>query len=325
MKSFGLGTYALSGGVAVALLAGCGGSQPPIGAPGAMPQTSATATHADRGKSWMLPSTSSRDLIYATGGCGGACVISYPDGKTVDSITIGGGVVGDCSDSAGNVFITNNNQVLEYAHGGTTPIATLDLSGDNATGCAVDPMTGNLAVVYRGSGADVAVFADAQGQPMLYTSELDSEFCGYDDDGDLFVSGYNSDEPDLSELLNGSGAFSPLSIKGKIGNPGRVQWDGKYLTYESRTAGSVKIARLTVAGSSATVVGTTRFKGGIRNAYEPWIYGNRIIVPYSTRGQYANEIGVWAYPGGGKAIVRTFQKYQKTWSFQAVTLSISAQ
>jgi hypothetical protein len=271
----------------------------------------------------MEPSTSSGALIYATGGCGGACVISYPDGEIVDSITIGGGVVGDCSDSAGDVFITNNNQVLEYPHGGTTSIATLNLSGDNATGCAVDPRTGNLAVVYRGSGADVAVFADAQGQPTLYTSELDSEFCGYDGDGNLFVSGDNSDEPGLSELLNGSGAFSPLSIKGKLGNPGRMQWDGKYLTYESRTAGSLKIARLTVAGSSATVVGTTRFKGDIRNAYESWIYGNRIIVPYSSRGQYGNRIGVWAYPGGGKAIVPTFQKYPKTWSFQAVTISVA--
>jgi hypothetical protein len=36
-----------------AMLAGCSGSQPPIGAPGAMPQTSAIATHADRGKSWV--------------------------------------------------------------------------------------------------------------------------------------------------------------------------------------------------------------------------------------------------------------------------------
>ena len=54
MKSFGLGTYALTGGVSVALLAGCGGSQPPIGALGTIPQTSAIATHADRGKSWMV-------------------------------------------------------------------------------------------------------------------------------------------------------------------------------------------------------------------------------------------------------------------------------
>ena len=34
--------------VASALLVGCGGSQPPIGAPGAMPQLSAIAEHANR-------------------------------------------------------------------------------------------------------------------------------------------------------------------------------------------------------------------------------------------------------------------------------------
>jgi len=46
--------YALSLSAAATLLAGCGGSQPPIGAPGAMPQTSALGAYADRGTSWML-------------------------------------------------------------------------------------------------------------------------------------------------------------------------------------------------------------------------------------------------------------------------------
>jgi hypothetical protein len=36
MKSLNLGRYALSSCVAAAMLAGCGGSQTPIGAPGAM-------------------------------------------------------------------------------------------------------------------------------------------------------------------------------------------------------------------------------------------------------------------------------------------------
>ena len=40
MKSLGLRHYALAMGVAAALLAACGGSQPPIGMPGAMPQRS---------------------------------------------------------------------------------------------------------------------------------------------------------------------------------------------------------------------------------------------------------------------------------------------
>ncbi|MGC9993603.1 MAG: choice-of-anchor tandem repeat GloVer-containing protein [Candidatus Cybelea sp.] len=43
MKSFTLSGYALNGGMAVALLAGCGESQTPIGAPGAMPQGPAPA------------------------------------------------------------------------------------------------------------------------------------------------------------------------------------------------------------------------------------------------------------------------------------------
>jgi hypothetical protein len=44
-------------GLAATLLAGCGGSQPPIGAPGAMPQSRAIAAHAGRGGSWMLSKT----------------------------------------------------------------------------------------------------------------------------------------------------------------------------------------------------------------------------------------------------------------------------
>jgi hypothetical protein len=38
MKSLGLGRVALCICATAAMLAGCGGSQPPIGAPGAMPQ-----------------------------------------------------------------------------------------------------------------------------------------------------------------------------------------------------------------------------------------------------------------------------------------------
>ncbi|MFZ0365786.1 MAG: hypothetical protein WAL67_16425 [Candidatus Cybelea sp.] len=39
----GFSCYALTGCVAAAMLAGCSASQQPIGAPGAMPQTSALA------------------------------------------------------------------------------------------------------------------------------------------------------------------------------------------------------------------------------------------------------------------------------------------
>jgi hypothetical protein len=56
---------ALGIAVAAALLAGCGGSQPPIGAPGAMPQTSAIATHAEPGGLRVLP-PDERDTLRIT-------------------------------------------------------------------------------------------------------------------------------------------------------------------------------------------------------------------------------------------------------------------
>ena len=85
-----IGALCLS--VTFALLADCGGSRPPIGAPGAMPQAHTVRRVA-----------SSSDLIYATGGCGGTCVVSYPDGVLVQTLNIGEN--GACADSAGNVYI----------------------------------------------------------------------------------------------------------------------------------------------------------------------------------------------------------------------------
>jgi hypothetical protein len=113
---------ALSICAVAALLAGCG-SRPPIGAPGAMPQAAAIAAHADRGKSWMLPGTSSENLPYLTFGCGGTCVVSYPDGKLVGTLS-GVGDAGPCADGNGNIYIPQQAQLQEYAHGGTTPLAT---------------------------------------------------------------------------------------------------------------------------------------------------------------------------------------------------------
>ena len=81
MMSLNLGRYALCGAVAAALLAGCGGSQPPIGAPGAMPQSSALQSQSaqrDRSGSWMLPEATSEDLLYVSDGFyGDVFVYSY--------------------------------------------------------------------------------------------------------------------------------------------------------------------------------------------------------------------------------------------------------
>lgn len=321
MESKSLIRFALGICVAAAMVAGCSASQGSIGASGAMPETQASSTHGDYSKLRMLPATSGGALIYAAGGCNGACVLSYPQGQLVSSITIAGGVSGACSDGSGNVFITNNTQVLEYAHGGTTPIATLGLPGGTATGCSVDGITGNLAVVFDGSNKNVAVFAGAQGVPTLYNSHLTSVYCGYDNAGNLFVSGVGVSRGEISELQNGATSFSVLSVRGNLGNPGQVQWDGTYITYQGATTDDIKISRLRVSGSSATIVSTTHIRRTVKNAYQSWIYGDSILIPYSTGGFKVNKIGLWAYPKGGKFISKFVLPGSKSWRYRGVTIS----
>ena len=141
---------ALSDCVAAAMLAGCGGSQPPIGAPGAMPQTSALATHADRGKSSMLPEARSEDLLYASNQgdasseYGDVLIFAYPEGKLVGTLTgFSAFVQSLCSDRSGNVFVTasttdlSQGYVYEYSHGGTQPVATLSDQGIRMVALAI--------------------------------------------------------------------------------------------------------------------------------------------------------------------------------------------
>jgi hypothetical protein len=310
------------GVIAALALAGCGGSQ--VAPTGSAPQSLVPATH---GKPWMLPEAKGEGLIYATGGCLGTCVLSYPGGKLVGALDAGDGYEnsGDCADSDGNVFIANDDDVLEFAHGGTKPIATLDLPGSNAIGCSVDPTTGNLAVVFGGSGKNVAIFPDARGTPALYDSEIDSSYCGYDNSGNLFVDGLGNENAfSIAELTNGGSGFSPISVSQSVGWPGQLQWDGSYITYEGLSNSNVSISRLQISGSVATIVSTTDFD--IRkNAMQSWIYGSKIFIPYNNNAQagHQKKVGVWKYPKGGKpaASFQVTGEYKETINFQAVTYS----
>ena len=297
---------------AAALLAACGGSQPPIGAPGAMPQTRAIAAHAERGGSWMRREAKSGALLYATGGCSGTCVLSYPAGKVVGSLATSGQSV--CTDSSGNVFITQSSQVVEYAHGGTSPIATLSLPGGDATGCSVDRTTGNLAVVFFGSEGNVAIFAGARGQPTLYGTNISASYCGYDNTGDLFVNGFANQAVALSELPAGSSSFNKCSIDQQVGIPGQMQWDGSYMTWQSNNEqGAETVSRLAISGSQVSIVGATHLKGIKLQPHQSWIYNGVVMVPFAQHGAKSNEIGIWAYPKGGKAtkLIRNFGTYNR--------------
>lgn len=270
----------------------------------------------------MLPEAKSQNLLYAPGGCGGTCVLSASTGDLVGELNEVGDAV--CSDNVGNVFLVQNNDVLEYAHGGRSPIATLNLPGSEGAACSVEPSTGDLAVVFKGSGADIAVFLRASRVPALYGSRIGSLFCGFDQNGDLFVDGYNGQDYALSMLPKDGAAFSILSMTRSMGQPGQLQWDGKYMTYQNRLRPS-QVSRFVVSGSTVSVVGATKF-GDLRSKHVvlSWIQGDRIFIPYPNHGVEAKQLGEWEYPKGGKQIRRfDFGSYQKTLTLQAVTYSVS--
>jgi hypothetical protein len=328
MKLPALTCFALSICAAAALLAGCGGSQPPIGWQNALPQSPATAAHAEHGGSWMLPGAKKGDLLYITGGCGGTCVLSYPVGKLVGSLSAG--FDGLCSDKNGDVFLTNGPNVLEYAHGGTSPIQTLSLPAIFTIACSVDTTTGDLAVTFDcssscGPGPAVGVFQDARGIAQIYAdSDLDMYYCGYDKKSNLFIDGFNGQQFGFAELPRGSNVFTNITLDKNVGNPGQVQWDGKYVTVEGgEGAQSAAIYRVEVSRSTGRVVGTTRLGGLRRNAENSWIQDSMVVVPYARpHGEHSNRVGLWKYPAGGR-VTNVLKDIGHPANFSGVTVSVA--
>jgi hypothetical protein len=305
MKSIDVGRYLRRNCLALAMLAGCGGSQPPIGAAGAMPQSRAIATHAERGGSRVLPEAKSEDLIYVLAPRKDY-ILSHSTGAVKATFTgppLGGFAL--CSDNSGDVFIPGNEEIWEYKHGGTIPIKKLKDSGYRGVGCSVDPTTGNLAVVNEeastGSAAgNVAIFSKATGKPEFLEDDIITTYlsCGYDNVGNLFLDGSSHSAPFLlAELPAASSSFANLTFNEPVKDGGAVQWDGQNLAIGAN--GARLIYRVTVTGSTATLVGQTRLDT-LKNANLTfWVQGGNVLT---ASGATHKKVGLWPYPRGGKPV-----------------------
>lgn len=220
---------------------------------------------------------------------------------------------GECVDGAGNVFVTNSfkGQILEYAHGGTTPIATLSDPNQYPIDCAVDPTTGNLAVTNyfakTGPGS-VAIYQGAQGAPLFYAeNNVNYEYyLGYDSAGNLYVDGLSSGSTfHFAEIPHGGTTFTDLTVNQPIGFPGGVLTDGKNIALGDQDANVVY--RLKITSTNATVVGTTPLSD-VTYAQQFWLTrfvqkgklsrATRLIAP-NYGGTGVPYVGTWAYPAGG--------------------------
>jgi hypothetical protein len=313
MRTLDFGRYALCSCVATAMLAGCGGSQPPIGAPGAMSQSHAIATHAARGGSWMLLEAKSENLLYiADPGSGGVIVYAYRPSRLrfVGMLADAPTPLGECVDKAQHLFVTNSagggsgSVTFEYAHGGSYPIKILGDPAGVPNSCSVDPTTGNLAVTggyhIGSSPVTLAVYKKARGRPALYPDADFNymSFCSYDNKGNLFVDGGNagSNYFILAELPKGSGKLRTIAVSQTFESPGGVQWDGKHLAVGD--SGKAIVYQFDIRGSTATEVGSTPLTG-TRNVDQFFIDGPNIIDPSGYIEGRSGWVDLYNYPAGG--------------------------
>lgn len=196
--------FALSIGAA-ALLAGCGASQPPIGAPGAMPQL----------RPVLMATVHRRDLLYVSSDLA-TNVYTYPHGKLVSALGGSTGVI--CSNAAGDVFLSqvNVDVIDEFQHGRSTPIAQLSEPFSSPQSCSADRISGKLAVV-SSAGEGVAIFRPAKRHhwhlPRLYPLPEYLFSCSYDASGDLFIDGRTkNNQIVLAEMVNGKSKFKNITL-----------------------------------------------------------------------------------------------------------------
>ncbi len=311
MTRFGFRRYALTSCVAAALLAGCGGSQPP----GAMPATSPgnesglTALSASRlisltiphyvarpvhrpTKTWMSPGAKSmKRLLYISDAeTSSVFVYDYSSGKEVGDLTTDiDGPYGQCVDKKGDVYISSfaSSETVEYAHGGSAPIAEFSSSGGYPVGCAVDRQ-GDLAVanLYSASGlATLFVWIHGEGTPTEYQDNdcLNMYPPGYDDNGNVIVECvYNPNSYNISvvcALLKDATSMTTLSFNQSIGFASGTMWDGKYIALGDQDhdiMGETAIYQASLSGSTLTLEGTTVLEATCGDdVVQPFIVGEK--------------------------------------------------
>lgn len=279
--------------IAAACLTGCGGgSLPRSGASAVLPQAVAPTGHSDL---LYVTDTVSQDVY----------VFSYPSGTLLQTLTGFQDPAGECVDASGDVFVANTgaSDVIEYAHGGTMPKATLKDSGFFPVGCSIDPTTGNLAVTNFPIASDgqgtVVIYKHAKGHPTgHYTDPAISAMllCGYDGSGNLFVDGLTRASAfEFVELHSGATKLTKISLNQSISSAGAVQWDGKYVAIGDQSTNT--IYQFAISGKKGTKVGSTAL-GGASQVFQFWIEGSKVIGPDSG----VSDVGIWKYPAGGAAL-----------------------
>jgi hypothetical protein len=232
------------------MLAGCSGSSSSPLAPTEAPERASVGARTDgariplslaagpvrparssRQRAWISPDVkeTKETLFVSDFGLGTVSMYSLPKLKPEGvPLTDLNGPNGECSDSSGDVWVTNTgaDQMIELSKTGSV-INTINNIYGEPLGCAVNPVNGDLAVtvdsasytainnvtIYPGNGS-AAYQMQCAGMNWYY-------FAGFDNSGDIMVDGLDDSEAYMACYGN-EVAIAPLSLGATIYFPGPV-------------------------------------------------------------------------------------------------------
>jgi hypothetical protein len=298
----------------IAALSACSYASPQL--PVAQSAPAQPMTSGDRTASWMSPDAAkTKSLLYVSDAQSyDVYIYSFPDLELKGKLTGFNRPEGECSDARGNVWITDTQgkEIVRYRHGGRKIEATLHDPIGFPVGCAIDRKSGDLAVVnlfgFSGSGG-VLIYKRGTGTPRPYTNPAQYYyyFAGYDDKGDLYVSGKSPTERYRLSMLAPLGrALESVRIKGPtLFVPGTVQWTGSSLLLGDQRCRRKKTSCLYEAVVSKKSVRITRrvpLSGSCDVAQVAFQDGRFAGGDYWRCGPGSSSTDLWTYPRGGAPI-----------------------
>jgi hypothetical protein len=237
MKSLDFTRHVSRSCVAIVMLAGCGGSQPPIGAPGAMAQTTDSYPHSQSHDYKVTPpllyvansTPTDNDLrVYHLGARDPAPIATITQGIEDPN--------GDCIDGHGTLYVTNDpasgpGWVSEYRLGKTAPSKTIEDGIATPAYCAIDAK-GNLWVTNVALN-DVAEYLYGSTKPLTkITSGLNYPLgVAIDRPGNLYVANGELGGKQSIEVYPPGGKSPSRTITDGITFPGGIAVDSSGTLY----------------------------------------------------------------------------------------------
>jgi hypothetical protein len=263
----------------------------------------ATSTPA----SWVAPSARHSALLYVSDQIANEVFIyAYPALTPAGELTGFNSPAGLCVNHRnGNVWVADmfHNALVEFQHGGSTPIRTIHEGASYVNACSVDARTGKVASIDLGTDDPGLIVVSSPGHARLkeysdYKHAFFPGFGAYDSSGTLYVDATRFGRPHfgIDELAKGSNGLTNIPWKGPyVRDPGGVVFDGTDLAIGDESNHTV------YRTNGGAVVATIALKGACM-VRQFSLHNGLLIAPNVCKS--SGSVLIYGYPAGGEPVNR---------------------